>query len=98
MESTIGQIRGGKSIASVFSQETLLPDIVPNMIKVGEESGNLKEIFFELHQVFDERFRNSVKTMLALLEPVIITVTGVIVGFIVVSLILTVMSVGNVKL
>ncbi len=98
IEPTINQIKEGKGIADVFSRIRLLPDLVPNMLRVGEESGNLKEIFFEIHNVFDERFRNTTKRALALVEPVVITITGIIVGFIVISLILTVMSVGNIKL
>ena len=98
IEPTINQIKEGKGIADVFSRIRLLPDLVPNMLRVGEESGNLKEIFFEIHHVFDERFKNTTKRALALVEPLVITFTGIIVGFIVISLILTVMSVGNIKL
>jgi general secretion pathway protein F len=96
--SLVGQIKEGKKIADVFSQLTFLPEIVPNMLRVGEESGSLKEIFFELHQVFDERFKNGVKRVLTLLEPTIILFMGLIVGFIVMTLILTVMSVSSIKL
>jgi len=98
LESLIEQIKGGKKIADVFSQVHLLPEIVPNMLMVGEGSGNLKEIFFELYQVFDERFKNTTKRALVLVEPSIIVIVGLIVGFIVISLILTVMSVGSIKL
>lgn len=98
IEPTIYQIKEGKSIADVFSHIGLLPDMVSNMLRVGEESGSLKEVFFEIHQVFDERFKNTTKRILSLVEPVVITITGVIVGFIVISLILTVMSTGNIKL
>ena len=98
IEPAISQIREGKKIAAAFSQLTLLPNIVPNMITVGEESGNLKDIFFEIHQMFDERFKNTVKRVLILIEPVIITLMGLLVGFIVISLILTVMSASNIKL
>jgi len=98
IEPTINQIKEGKGIADVFSRIRLLPDLVPNMLRVGEESGNLKEIFFEIHHVFDERFKNTTQRALALVEPLVITFTGIIVGFIVISLILTVMSVGNIKL
>jgi len=94
----VGQIKGGRKIADVFAEVPLLPDIVPNMIRVGEESSNLKEIFFELYTMFDERFKNSVKRLLTLVEPVIIIVMGVVVGFIVITLILTVMSVSSIKL
>ncbi|MCX8069432.1 MAG: type II secretion system F family protein [Thermodesulfovibrionales bacterium] len=98
IEPTILQIKEGKGIAEVFSHISLLPDLVHNMLKVGEESGNLKEIFLEIHRVFDERFKNITKRILALVEPVVITITGLIVGFIVISLILTVMSAGTLKL
>ncbi len=98
IEPTIDQIKEGKGIADVFSHIHILPDIVPNMIRVGEESGNLRDIFFEIHRIFDERFRNTTKRALALVEPIVITVTGIIVGFIVISLILTVMSASDIKL
>ena len=98
IESLVEQIKGGKKIADVFSQVPLLPEIVPNMLRVGEGSGNLKEIFFELHQMFDERFKNSTKRALVLVEPSIILIMGLLVGFIVISLILTVMSIGSIKL
>ena len=76
---------------------TFLPPMIPNMIRVGEESGSLKEIFFEIYQIFDERFKTSVKRALTLLEPTIIIVMGLLVGFIVLTLIQTVMSVGSLK-
>jgi len=98
IESLVEQIKGGKKIAEAFSQVHFLPEIVPNMLRVGEGSGNLKELFLELHQIFDERFKNTTKRVLVLVEPSIIVIMGLIVGFIVISLILTVMSVGNIKL
>jgi general secretion pathway protein F len=94
----IGQIKEGKKIADVFSQVELLPDIVHPMITVGEESGSLKEIFLELYRMFDERLKNSIKRLVILLEPAIIIIMGLIVGFIVITLILTVMSVSSIKL
>jgi len=94
----VGQIKEGRKIADVFSQVHFLPPIVPNMLRVGEESGNLKEMFFELYTIFDERFKNGIKRVLVLVEPLIIIVMGLLVGFIVITLILTVMSVSSIKL
>jgi len=95
--ATIDQIKSGRSIAEVFSQVYFLPEIVPHMISVGETSGELKDIFFELYQIFDERFKNQVKRLLVLVEPTVILVMGLIVGFIVLSLILTVVSISNIR-
>lgn len=98
IEPAINQIKEGKGIANVFAQINMLPEIVPNMLRVGEESGNLKEIFSELHEIFDEMFKSRVKKILVLVEPAVIVITGIIVGFIVISLILTVMSVSSIQL
>lgn len=98
IERTIPQIKEGKGIAETFSYLSFVPPTMLGMLKVGENSGNLKEIFFELYSVFDEKFRNAMKRIIVLLEPTVITVMGLIVGIIVVSLILTVMSVSNIKL
>ncbi|MBF0539444.1 MAG: type II secretion system F family protein [Nitrospirae bacterium] len=98
IEPTVKSIKEGREIGEVFSQVDMLPDIVVNMVRVGEKSGNMKEIFLELFNIFDDRFKRGIKRVVVLIEPVIITVMGVIVGFIVISLILTVMSVGNINL
>lgn len=98
MLPVIGQIKEGRKIADVFAEVPFLPEMVPNMVRVGEESANLKDIFLELHTMFDERFKNSVKKLLTLVEPVIILLMGSVVGCIVITLILTVMSVSNIKL
>ncbi|MEO5355990.1 MAG: type II secretion system F family protein [Nitrospirae bacterium YQR-1] len=91
-------IKEGRSIGEVFSGIEMLPDIVPSMVTVGEKSGNMKEIFLELFNVFDDRFKRAIKRIVILIEPAIIILMGMIVGFIVISLILTVMNVGNIKL
>ncbi|KWT90987.1 type II secretion system F family protein [Candidatus Magnetominusculus xianensis] len=97
IEPSIKLIKEGRPIGEVFSQVELLPEIAANMITVGEKSGNMKEIFLELFNVFDDRFKRTIKRIVILVEPLIITVMGAVVGFIVISMILTVMSVGNIK-
>jgi general secretion pathway protein F len=95
IEPTVKDIKEGKSIAESFKKVSILPPFVHNMVKVGEESGQLKEIFLEIHSVFEEKFQSITKRILSLIEPIVIVITGAIVGFIVISLMLTVMSIGN---
>jgi type II secretory pathway component PulF len=95
--ASINEIKKGKRIAEVYSQIAILPDIFTNLVVVGDESGNLSEIFFELYQIFNDRFKTAIRRFLTLLEPAIIVFMGLIVGFIVISLILTVMNVGAIK-
>jgi len=96
--ASINEIKKGKRIAEVYSQIAILPDVFTNLVIVGEESGNLSGIFLELYQIFNDRFKTAIRRFLTLLEPAIIVFMGLIVGFIIISLILTVMNVGAIKL
>ena len=97
-KKTSPKIKEGKSIGEAFEELSFVPPIFKGMIKVGDESGNMKDMFYELYALFDEKLKNTIKRVLSLVEPVIITVMGLVVGTIVVSLMLTVMNVSNIKL
>ena len=97
-EESAVRIREGQKIADAFSHIDYLPPMIRNLIRIGEESGSLKEIFLEIYQIFEEKFKSGIKRILTLLEPAIIIMMGVVVGFIVLTLIQTVMSVGSIKL
>jgi len=92
------KIKEGISIGEAFDELRFVPPIFKGMIKVGDESGNMKDMFYELYSLFDEKLKNTIKKVLSLIEPIIITVMGLVVGTIVVSLMLTVMNVSNIKL
>lgn len=98
IKKTIPMIKEGKSISRAFNEIEFLPPIFKGTIKIAEESGKMADMFFDLYQYFDDRFKNSVKRALNILEPMIITFMGIIIGIIVLSLILTIMSVSNIKL
>jgi general secretion pathway protein F len=98
LELTIPKIKEGKSITKAFDEVLFLPAFVKGTIKVAEESGNLAEVFFQLYQHFEEGFKTAIKRLLTIVEPLIITIMGIIIGVIVLSLILTIMSVSNIKI
>ena len=58
------------------------------MVGIGEESGSLEEMLSKTADYYDEELDASIQKMLALLEPALIVVMGVIVGFIVISMML----------
>lgn len=97
LDYAILEIRKGMSISDAFKNAPYITPIYYNMLKVGEESGNLKEIFWELYTMHEENFRNNIKRILALIEPAIITLTGIFIGLIVISIILTVINAGVIK-
>lgn len=98
IEKVISDLRAGKSFSDSLHETGLFPETFYHMVKVGEETSTLPEIFQELYSIYDEKFKSSVKRLLSLFEPIIITITGLVVGFIVISLILTIMSAGVIRI
>ena len=68
--------------ASVF------PRIVGQMVRVGEETGKLDEIFFKLADFFESESDHLIKNLTVAIEPIVLVVLGIGVGFLVISIIL----------
>jgi len=81
-------IREGDTIAQPLKESRLVDDMVVNMIDVGEETGDLDTMLYKIADVYDEEVDVLVSSLISLLEPLMIVVLGLIVGFIVISLFL----------
>ncbi len=81
-------VRQGESFAEPLRASKVCDAIVTNMIDVGEETGDLDKMLIKVADNYDEEVDTLVASMVSLLEPIMIVVLGVIVGFIVVSLFL----------
>ena len=81
-------VRQGESFAEPLRSAKVCDAIVTNMIDVGEETGDLDKMLIKVADNYDEEVDTLVAGMVSLLEPVMIVILGVIVGFIVVSLFL----------
>jgi general secretion pathway protein F len=64
----------------------ILPDLTIQMIQVGEQSGELEAMLNKIADVFENEVELSIMRMTSLLEPVMILVMGIIVGFIVLAI------------
>lgn len=81
-------IKEGESIADPLEMSGVFPPMVTSMIAVGEESGALDDMLNKIADFYDAEVESMVKALTSLLEPVLISVMGGIVGFIVISLLL----------
>ena len=64
----------------------LVDDMVVNMIEVGEETGDLDTMLYKIADFYDEEVDTLVKSLISLLEPIMIVVLGFIIGTIVIAL------------
>lgn len=79
-------IREGESMAIPLKETRTVDDIVVNMVDVGEETGALDNMLYKVADVYDEEVEVLVDGLVSMLEPLMVVVLGLIVGFIVIAL------------
>lgn len=99
VRNAIGEVREsvkeGETINEPLARCGVFNDIVINMIKVGEETGELDKMLIKIADNYDEEVDQSVQAMMALLEPLLIVFMGGAVGFIVIALFLPLIEIIN---
>jgi len=88
-------VKAGKRISAALDETNLFTPMVIQMIRVGEESGRLDEMMLELADVFDTNVQSGVKRGLTLLEPVLILGMGFVIGLIIISILMGILSVND---
>ena len=86
--SVYGAVKQGKKISQPLQRNPLLPKSVIQMIAAGEESGKLGEVLDEVSEYYGRELKVVIKTVTAMIEPLMIVVMGAIFGFIAMSIIL----------
>ena len=79
-------IREGESIATPLKESRIVDDMVVNMVDVGEETGALDSMMYKIADVYDEEVAVAVESLISMLEPLMVVILGLIVGFIVIAL------------
>jgi type IV pilus assembly protein PilC len=93
--SSIGTVREGKSLAESLGNTGVFPDLASEMITVGEQTGALPQMLNSVAEFFEEDVATALTAALALIEPAILIVMGVVVVFILISLYLPIFSLGQ---
>jgi general secretion pathway protein F len=91
-------VRRGAGIAVPLREAQAFPPMAVHMVRVGEETGRLEDMLVKVATDFESEVRRLVKRLMGLLEPAIILVMGLIVGFIVVALLMAIFSLTEVAL
>lgn len=88
-------VKAGQRISAALDENKLFTPMVVQMIRVGEESGNLGKMMLELAKVFDDHVQSGVKRGLTLLEPVLILAMGAMIASIIIAILMGIMSVND---
>lgn len=84
----IDSVKEGESFSVLLEQTKLFPNLVTKMVSVGEETGQLSDMLIKVADTYEEDVDVLVSSLSSLMEPLLIVLMGLIVGFIVVAMFL----------
>ena len=90
------EVSTGQRLQQAMENTDLFPNMVIQMIAVGEESGSLDEMSSKVADFYEEDVDNAVDNLSSLLEPMIMSILGVLVGGLVVAMYLPIFKMGSV--
>ena len=93
--SVATHLKEGKGLGKPLMETGLFPQLAVHLVMVGEETGKLQEMLLRIADVYDREVHNAVKRMLALMEPVLILGLGLVIGGIIMSILVAILSVND---
>lgn len=97
VENIAERLRKGEGIASPLKSTGIFPSLAVHLIEVGEETGRMEDMLFQIAKAFDRDVRVQIKRLISLLEPALILFMGVIIGFVVVSMLMAIFSINQIS-
>lgn len=96
-ESIRVRILEGTDIATPLRQTGAFPAVVTYMVSVGEQSGELEQMLDRIGAAYDEEIQIATERLTSVLEPIMIVILAVVVGYIVISIVLPILKVGQIQ-
>lgn len=82
------EVTKGEGLSEPIKEAGIFPEMLSSMINIGEETGQLDEILNKTADFYDDEVEQAIQTTTALIEPLLIVVMGLVIGFIVISIML----------
>jgi len=86
-------VRAGNLLSEPLMRAPVFPPMVVRMIAIGERTGSLETLLEKIAQFYDAQVQAAVKALTSMIEPILITVMGVIVGGVVMSVFLPILDI-----
>ena len=90
------EISGGQQMQVAMDNTKLFPNMVVQMVAIGEESGALEQMLGKVADFYEEEVDNAVDSLSSLLEPLIMAILGILVGGLVVAMYMPIFKLGSV--
>jgi type IV pilus assembly protein PilC len=87
VNKAIDKVRGGKSLADALDKDPNFLELVPNMLRIGEQSGSMEQMLDKVASYYEKEVDNEIKNVQTIIEPVMMVLLGVV-AFIIVAAVL----------
>lgn len=89
------KVRGGKSLSESLANDPNFLELVPNMLRIGEQSGSIETMMEKTADYYEKEVDNQIKTISTIIEPVLMIVLGVVAFIIVAAVLLPIYRLAN---
>jgi general secretion pathway protein F len=89
-------LKQGRLMSSAFNKDDEFPNKGVQMIRLGEEAGNLQLMLQKLSQIYDQDVKVGIQRFMSLLEPIIILALGVVIAGIIFSVLIAIVSINDI--
>ncbi|HEY7864722.1 MAG TPA: type II secretion system F family protein [Psychromonas sp.] len=90
------EVMAGMQMHVAMKTTTVFPDMITQMVMIGEESGNLDGMLSKVADIYEQQVDDAVDALTSLLEPMIMVVLGIVVGGLIVAMYLPIFALGSV--
>lgn len=95
LDLAVNSLKEGGGLTAPLMEADIFPSLAMQMIKLGEESAQLPEMLDRVATTYDKEIKISIQRLLALLEPVLIVGLGIMIGGIIISILMAILSVND---
>ncbi|MES9945456.1 MAG: type II secretion system F family protein [Candidatus Thiodiazotropha sp.] len=95
MDQVVSNLKSGQRLADPLTEHAQFPPFALQMIRVGEESGQLESMLMQTAEILDQETQTLIKRALSLVEPVMILVLGLIIAGVVMSILVAILGVNS---
>lgn len=91
------EIKQGRKFSAAMAKTGFLPDVFDGLMEVGEQTGNISEVFSEMEKRLRSLYEERVTALITIIEPIMILFMGLIVGSVVVVMLLSMVSINDIN-
>lgn len=93
------QVKGGKALSTALQPVDYVPELVPQMVKIGEQSGQIAEMMGKTAKIYEDELDEQIRTISTAIEPILMVVLAVAAGGMVAAILLPIYAlVGNMNI